>query len=232
MARQLNGIPFDSVDACHTQIIDLRQHVVQAMAEFMEQCDDVVVGKQCWPPFAICPADTASEIAGEVGHWCLYGSCLTAPCDGVVHPGAATLGVARVQVEVELADQLARWRRRTGATARFYPEKTGIVVPDRRGVRFDVDIENGLNDFEQPFEHFRFRKILFYFLVGKCVSCLTQFFRYVRGVPGFERFKLELFAGERLQFGIVTFGKRLGARAQIVQEIEHLMRVARHFCNQ
>jgi hypothetical protein len=43
---QFDRIPFDAGDARHAQLIDLRQHVVQAMAEFVEQGDHFIVGEQ------------------------------------------------------------------------------------------------------------------------------------------------------------------------------------------
>ena len=46
LAGQLDRIPLHAVDAGHAQFLDLRQQVVQAVAEFMEQGDDFVVGEQ------------------------------------------------------------------------------------------------------------------------------------------------------------------------------------------
>jgi hypothetical protein len=76
--------------------------VVQAVAELVEQGDDVVVGEQ-----GRLAADRPGEVAVEVGHRGLDALALAPTGDGVVHPGAAALGVAGVEVQVELADQLS-----------------------------------------------------------------------------------------------------------------------------
>ena len=44
--RQFDRIPFDAGDARHAELVDLRQHVVQAVAELVEQRDHFVVGEQ------------------------------------------------------------------------------------------------------------------------------------------------------------------------------------------
>ena len=46
LARQLDRVPFDAGDAGDAEVVDLRQHVVQAVAELVEQRDDVVVRQQ------------------------------------------------------------------------------------------------------------------------------------------------------------------------------------------
>jgi chorismate mutase len=46
LAGQLDRIPRHAVDAGDTGIADARQHVVQAVAEFMEQRHDIIVRQQ------------------------------------------------------------------------------------------------------------------------------------------------------------------------------------------
>ncbi len=46
LARQLDGVPFDAGDAGHAEVVDLRQHVLQAVAELVEQRGHVVVRQQ------------------------------------------------------------------------------------------------------------------------------------------------------------------------------------------
>jgi hypothetical protein len=62
LGGQFHRVPFHAVDARHAQVLDLGEQVVQAVAEFVEQGDDVVVGEQ--GRFA---ADGAGEVAVEVG---------------------------------------------------------------------------------------------------------------------------------------------------------------------
>ena len=46
LAGQLHGVPFHAADARDVALVHLGQHVVQAMAELVEQGDDVVVRQQ------------------------------------------------------------------------------------------------------------------------------------------------------------------------------------------
>jgi broad specificity phosphatase PhoE len=56
LAGQFDRIPFDAVDAGHRQFIDLGQQVVQAVAAFVEQGDDIVVAEGGGRIFAHPPA--------------------------------------------------------------------------------------------------------------------------------------------------------------------------------
>ena len=46
LAGQLDGVPFHTADARDIALVDLREHVVQAVAELMEQRGHVVVREQ------------------------------------------------------------------------------------------------------------------------------------------------------------------------------------------
>jgi hypothetical protein len=46
LAGQLHGVPLDAADARDVALVHLGQHVVQAVAELVEQGDDVVVRQQ------------------------------------------------------------------------------------------------------------------------------------------------------------------------------------------
>ena len=85
---------------------DLRQHVVQAMAELVEQRDHVVVREAA--PAGLPSLSRRCEVADQVGDRRLHAAGGAARQRArIVHPGAAALALARVRVEVELADQLA-----------------------------------------------------------------------------------------------------------------------------
>jgi hypothetical protein len=45
LAGQFDRVPFDAVDARHRQFVDLGQQMVQAMAAFVEQGNDIVVAE-------------------------------------------------------------------------------------------------------------------------------------------------------------------------------------------
>ena len=122
LRRQFDGIPLDAVDAGNAQFLAARQQVVQAVAGFVEQRDHFVVGEG-----GGLVADRAGEIAVEVGDRLLDAADGAATGAGLVHPGAAALGFAGVEVEVELADQIA--------SRGFQPVETDVFVPDRCVVR-------------------------------------------------------------------------------------------------
>jgi hypothetical protein len=103
LAGQLHGVPLHAADARHVAFVHLGQHVVQAVAELVEQGDDVVVRQQ---------RRLAIHAVGKVAHQVATGVCSwprvgAQPAGAhVVHPGAAALAVARGLVQVELAYQL------------------------------------------------------------------------------------------------------------------------------
>ena len=105
-------------------------------------------------------------------------------------------------------------------------------MPHRRGVQFDVHIENRLDNFEQSLQHFRLGKIFFYFLIGKRVARLAQFFAGVHGVPGFEFVQAQLLLRKGVQLGVVAPGKGLGPCGQIVQKVQYLFRAVGHLRHQ
>jgi hypothetical protein len=76
--------------------------VVQAVAGFVEEGDHVVVAEG-----GGLAAHRAGEVAHQVGDRGLDAARDAPAGDRGVHPGAALLGVAGVEVEVELADEFA-----------------------------------------------------------------------------------------------------------------------------
>jgi len=80
------------------EAIDAREQVVQAVAEFVEQRDHVVVGEQ--RGFA---PDRRGEVAHQKGDRRLHDTACEPARDRLVHPGAAALGFTRIRVEVEAA---------------------------------------------------------------------------------------------------------------------------------
>ena len=79
-----------------------RQQLVQAVAEFVEDRDHLVVRER-----RRLAVDRRGQVAGEVGDRMLDVRARAPAVDRVVHPRAALLAFARVQVEIELADQRA-----------------------------------------------------------------------------------------------------------------------------
>src|SRR5471032_3020170 len=223
LRRQFNGIPLDAGNAGHADLVDLRQHVVQAVAEFVEQRDDFIVREQRRLDHAV-DRGRFGEIAGQKGHRRLQRARgFDAPAARVVHPRAAALAGARVQVEVELADQLA---------VAFDAEEAHVLVPGRRRVRRDGHREQALHQAEQAVDDFVFGEVLLHFLGREGVAALLQFFRCVGQVPCFQVIEAQFFLGELAQLGQVLLGERTRALGQVFEEADDLLRVLRHLRHQ
>ena len=119
LARQLDRVPLDAGDAGDADVVDARQHVVQAVAELVEQRGDVVVRQQ-----RRLALERRREVADEVRDRRLQAALGPRPALAhVVHPRARALARARVGVEPELADEFGRAvrggrRARCGRSAR------------------------------------------------------------------------------------------------------------------
>ena len=162
-------------------------------------------------------------MAGQVGRRGLDPVAGSAAVARIVHPRAAALAGARIQVEVELADQ---------AAIAFDPVELHVRVPDRRRVGLDLHRKQALHHAEQAVDHFRLGEVLLHFLFGKRVTLLAQLFRRIGEVPGFQRVEAELVLGELAQFGQVAFGKRARTLSQILQKADHLIRAVGHLRHQ
>ncbi len=220
LAGQLDGVPLHAGDARHAQLLHLREHVVQPVAELVEQRDDVVVREQ-----GRAAVDRGGEVAHEVRHRRLQRPAVGAqPArTRVVHPGARALAGAGVEVQVELAHQRA---------AALDPVEADALVPRRRGGRDDPDLEQRLDDAEQPLEHLGQREVLAQLLVAERVAGLLQALAGERHVPALQVGDAQLLGGELAQLGEVGRGARTGAVSQVAQEGDHFGRRAGHLGHQ
>ena len=210
LARQLHRIPGHAVDARRASVLDLGQEVVQAMAEFVEQRGDLVMGQE-----RRALAHRRGEVADQVGHRRLQravsGAALVA---GAVHPGAATLVRSRVEVEEEAPDVLA-------VLADF--EQTHVRMPAIEAFQLvDLDAVQALDDAEQPGQHLVDGEIGAQFFLVQAVALLAQLLGVVAEVPALQVVQT-LLGGEGAQFGQVALGERLAAHRQVTQEIQHLL---------
>src|SRR6185369_13165121 len=102
LARQLDGVPRDAIDARERRIVDLGQQVVQRMAELMEQRDGLRMREQ-----RRRLADRRVEVADDIRDRRLEPASEVRARDATVDPGAAALVRPRVEVRVEAADERA-----------------------------------------------------------------------------------------------------------------------------
>ena len=129
------------------------------MAELVEQRDDFVVGEQR----RLAARRGGGEVAGQVGDRVLHAAAPCAGGRGVVHPRAAALAGARVEIEVELADQRA---------ARVDDVEEAHVRVPRRRLRFggssrSKSVSTTRN---RPSSTLVLGEVLLHLLVGKRVA--------------------------------------------------------------
>jgi hypothetical protein len=211
LARQLDRIPGNTVDAGDARVVDPRQQVVQAVPELMEECHDVIV---CQERRAL-PA-RRQEIAHQVGHrqGIPRGQAL-AP-DALVHPRAAALARARIGIEVEAADGRPR------GTADV--EETHILVPQRHaGSLADAHLEEPLGDFEQSGEHPWQRKIGPQLFLRDIEALALQPLGVEAYVPC-----VEPGAGKGLQLRELAARRIAGAAGELREKAEHLIDAVGH----
>ena len=197
LARQLDGVPLDALQAGDAGQVDARQQLVQAMAELVEQRDDVVVREQ-----RRLAADRRGEVAREVRDRMLHALVDAPAVDRVVHPRAALLAFARIEVEIELADDRARARRGCGRSAPS--DATSARVGG-----LDLHAVDRLDHAEQPGEHALLGEVLLHLLLGERVAARLAAARTRSATShGAEVGDAELVAREVGELGVVALGER------------------------
>ena len=106
---------------------------------------------------------------------CLDACRQAAARDRIIHPCPAALAVARIKIEIELADQAGR--------ALLDIEETHVVMPDRRTAWRDLQAIQRLYQLEQAGQHRILREILFHFLIGESIALLAQLFAGIAHIP-------------------------------------------------
>ncbi len=174
LARQLDGIPRHAVDAGHAREIHARQHVVQAVAEFVEHRQHFVMRQQRRPV-----RTWRGEVADEVSDRQRLRTGQVDPPQAFVHPGAAALLWSRVQVEEEAAARLA-------VVADDVVEvDVGLIHLDALALRYAHAIET-LRHREQALQHARQREVRTQLLFRDGQALALEALRVERHVPGFE----------------------------------------------
>ncbi len=198
-------------------LVHLGQHVVQAMAELMEQGDDVIVRQQCGLLFAV-DFHSIGKVADQLCHRCLHllGVGAQPAGDDFIHPGTAAFAVACRRVQIELAYQMCALR--PGA---FNPVELHIRVPNGCLVARDDEIKQRLGNLEQAGQNLGECEVLFDFLFAEGVARFLEFFADIRPIPGLRVGQLQVFTREGAHIGQVLLGKGTGLGTQITQEADH-----------
>ncbi len=174
LAGQLDRIPGHAIDTGYAQLFNPGQHVVQAMAKFVEQGSHFIVGQQrrlvahCW-----------GKVAHQIGHRQHQLTLAIAELiTGAIHPGTAALVAARIEVEVETTHGLAVF---------LHLEQTHLWVPALKVLLFaDLDTEQALHNLEHAIQHSVDWEVLTYLFFADAVALLAQFFAVVTQVPALQ----------------------------------------------
>ena len=211
LARQLDGVPGHAVDTGDARISDARQHVMQAVAELVEQRHHVVVGQQRRPP----PL-RRQRIAHQVGDRQRERAVELHAADAVVHPGAAALVGARAGIEVKAGE-----RRAVG---RAHLEVAHVGVPHRHATALlQPHAVQASGDFEQALQHPRQRQVLAQLLLRDLQAAVLQALGIIGDVPGIERSP-----GVGLELGQLGHGARARRARKFPQEVANLPYAAGH----
>ncbi len=220
LAGQFHGIPGHAVDSGYVQYVDLGQHVVQAVAELMEQGGDFVVGQQ--RRLAI---HRRREVTGQEGHRQLQLAAKVAPADpAVCHPGATAFALARKEVEVEPGQRLAVAADAIGRDIRV----PGFHV----GPGFNLHVEQSLGNSEQAGHYLVDREPGAQGFRRDIIALMTQLLAEVTDVPGLQVFYTIGVFGKRFQVSKFLLGHGFGLGRQLVQEIQNLVHAAGHLGGQ
>ena len=214
LAGQLDGVPFDAVDARHRRPADLGQQVVQAVAELVEQGDDVVVGQQ-----AGAALDGRRGVAGEVGHGDLAGEAEPRAAD--VHPRAAALALAGVVVEVHAGTHAAIGIEHVEVLHVRMPGRDVQALAEAHAEHVGGDVEHAL-------EHAGQREVGLELLLLEGVARDAQLLAGPADVPGLEVVQAQLAGGERAQLVQFALRDRPRLGGEFAQEGEHAFRRAGH----
>ena len=192
-------------------LLHLREHVVQAVTEFVKEGDDVVVHQQ-----SRLAVHAFGKVAHQMRDWRLQAARVGAqPARAhAVHPGTATLAGAGGLVQVELTNQLS---------SAFNAVELNRRVPHGGGVTADRHFKQRLDNFEQARQHARRGEVLLDLLLAEGVARFLEALADEGPVPSLWVFETELCSGKVTQIGHVLL--RIGARlaGQVTQKAHHLL---------
>ena len=227
LAGQLHRIPLHVVDAGGLGALHGGEHVLQAVAELVEQGLHLVEGHQ-----ARRLPHRRALVADQVGHrqHRLAGGGAGA-AQTFVHPGAAALAAGAAEgVEVEGGQGGA-----TGAIE--HAEVAHIRVPGGRLARIgadDADVEQPLAEPEQALQHLVQREPGPQRLAVELKALLAQLLGPEGHIPGLQvvRFRGALAAGDGAQLLQLPDGHGIGGGAQVVEQLLHFGHRAGHLAGQ
>jgi hypothetical protein len=147
LARQLDGVPGNTVDPRDARIVHPGEQVMQAVAKLVEQRQHIVMCQESGPSLS-----RRQHVADQVRHRQSRAGGQALASDALIHPRAAALVGSGIGIEIEAAD-----RPPPGA---LDLEEAHVRVPHGRAAALpNAHIEQPLGDLEQAGEDARQRKI-------------------------------------------------------------------------
>ncbi len=199
-------------------MVDLGEHVLQAVAKLVEERFDFAKGHQ-----RRTIADRRRAVADQVSDRQLKAFVATTSGDADIHPGAAPF-VFRSRIGIQI-------KRRQGFAAGVFDSKeTDIGMPDRRLAigGADAHMEQRLGHSKQAVEHAGQRKIGTQLFIAEAETSFAEPFCKVGDIPVAQFFRQAVLSGEVAQ--LLEFFAGRGARSlqQLLQESVHGVDALRH----
>ena len=220
LAGQLHRVPFNAADTGDVALVDLREHVVQPVAAFVEEGDHVVMRQQ-----RRLAAHALGKVAHQMRHRGLQCRAVRAQPAGahIVHPGTAALACARAGVQIELTQQHA---------CALDAVELHRRVPHRRAVAADAHLKKGFHNLEQAGQHLRRGEVVFDLLLAEGIARLFELFTDKGPVPGLRVGQVQMLGREGAHLSHVFVGKGAGAGGQVAQKAGDFFTGLRHLGGQ
>lgn len=136
LRREFDCIPLDAVRARYRAFGHAGQHMVEAVAHFVEQRHDLIEGEAGGRT-----GGGRGHVAHQIGDGRAYGAVRARGARTAARrPGAFPFPVARVQIEVKVRDGFA--------AQVLQPKQANVVVPDAAFVGANPDVEQRFDEVE------------------------------------------------------------------------------------
>ena len=136
LTGELNRIPLNAADTGDVMLVNLGQHVVQAVAELMEQGNHIVMRQQRGTTILLRPKVT-HHVSDRRLQRASIGPAPARP--NIIHPGATAFAIPSRRVKVKMADDFAVFRD---------SEELDCRVPYRSLIPSDINPKQRLDHFK------------------------------------------------------------------------------------
>ena len=222
LAGKFDGIPFHAADAGGVRVIDRGQHVLQSVAEFVEQCFDLAKSHQ-----RRLAVHRRSPVANQIRHGKLQ-LAIDAPAASTnIHPGTTALvRGARIRIEEKRRDRRACFVAEA--------EESRLRMPDRRFAvgGFDSHAEDAVEQRKQTVQNSLQREVRSEFFVGKTEPILAESLGPKRRIPMLQFVNLTGFTGQLLNVVEILLGGRPRRGSHCFEHLLHRRHATGHLSRQ